>query len=80
MKLHHTMRVYNSGNRTHNGVLPEDLKLHTDYNLTMRPGCAFFVDGVCLAMGALSLGRVADIEDELKTNPVAMDRATLPYS
>jgi len=78
-KIHHTMGVYNCGDRTHNGVHPDDLENHIEYNLRMRPGRAFFVDGQCLNQGYLDDDRIKAILEELKENPVVMDKVTLPY-
>lgn len=78
-KIHHTMGVYNNGDCKHNGVHPNDLKDHIEYNLRMRPGRAFFVDGLCLNNGYLSQERIDEIVEELATKPVVMNTVTLPY-
>lgn len=79
MRIHHTMGVYNSGHRVHNGVSPAHLEEHIAYNLFWRPGRAFFVDGQCLNAGYLDQARVDAILAELHANPVTMDRVTTPY-
>jgi hypothetical protein len=79
MKFHHTMGVYNSGQRKHNGVHPAHLARHIEYNKTMRFGRALFVDGKCVNLGYLSAERCAAIEEELRLNPVVMERDTAPY-
>lgn len=79
MKVHHTMGVYNDGSRKHNGVAHTDLAGHIDYNLTMRPGRAFFVDGKCHNVGYLGKERCDAIEAELAAKPVVMPRCTAPY-
>lgn len=78
-KVHHTMGVYNNGDRVHNGVLPADLSDHIEYNKVMRFGRALFVDGVCHNEGYLGKERCDAIEAELKANPVVMTRCTAPY-
>lgn len=75
--FHHTRGVYNNGEFKDNGVAPEDLDIHIEYNLTMRPGRAFFVDGVCLNRGYLSEERCRSIEAELVG--VTASRCTRPY-
>lgn len=79
MKVHHTMGVYSNGERKHNGVDPRDLADHIKYNLEMRPGRAFFVDGKCLHVGYLGKERCDEIEAELVAKPVQMTRCTAPY-
>lgn len=79
MKIHHTMGVYNNGDRKHNGVFPEHLKDHIEYNLTYRPGRAFFVDGKCLNTGYLGKERCDEIEKGLAAKPFPQTRCTMPY-
>jgi hypothetical protein len=79
MTIYHTMGVYNDGSRKHNGVSPAHLKEHIDYNLTARPGRAFFVDGVCLNNGYLSQERIDAITVELRETPFPQVRVTAPY-
>lgn len=81
MTIHHTMGVYNNETVAykHNGVAHDHLKEHIAYNLLMRPGRAFFVDGVCLNTGYLSQERIDAIIAELKAAPVVMRECTAPY-
>ncbi len=79
MRIHHTMGVYNDGSRKHNGVSAEHLAGHIEYNLAMRPGRAFFVDGVCHNVGYLGTERCIEIEREWAEKPVKFDRCTAPY-
>jgi len=51
---HITVGVYSNQTFKKNVVRPEDLKRHIDYNLRMRPGRAFFVDGSCIYRGYLT--------------------------
>lgn len=78
-KIHHSMGVYNNGDRVHNGVDPDHLDSHIEYNKVMRFGRALFVDGVCLNEGYLSKERCDAIVAELAANPVVMTRVTVPY-
>jgi hypothetical protein len=79
MKIHHTMGLYDNGDRKHNGVAPEDLGIHIKYNLTMRPGRAFFLDGICLHAGYPGWERCEEVEKELAENPRIMEHCTRPY-
>lgn len=79
MKIHHTMGVYNNGDRKHNGVAREHLADHIQYNIAMRPGRAFFVDGVCMNTGYLGQARCDEIEKELAANPRVQTKVTTPY-
>lgn len=60
--VHTTIGVYNSGDMKINGVKPEDLKDHIQYNKDYRPGRAFFVDGKCHNKGYLDTKRVEEYE------------------
>lgn len=75
--FHHTRGVYANGEFKDNGVAPEDLEIHIEYNLTMRPGRAFFVDGVCRNRGYLSEEQCRRVEAELVG--VTATRCTRPY-
>ena len=79
MTIHHTMGVYLNGDRVHNGVAPEHLEHHIEYNQTMRPGRALFVDGVCKNKGYLDQTTVDSITEELRRAPRRMSRVTTPY-
>lgn len=75
--IHHTRGVYNSGHFKDNGVSSENIASHIWYNLNMRPGRAFFVDGICLNTGYLGKERCKVIEDEIKD--MKMSKDTAPY-
>lgn len=79
MKLHHSLSVYNNGDRVHNGVLEEDLEGHIKYNQKFRFGRALFIDGVCHNEGYLDAERIAAIVEELQLQPVVMTECTRPY-
>lgn len=79
-KIHHSMGVYNNGDRVHNGVMESHLEKHIKYNQTFRPGRALFIDGVCHNEGYLDAERIAAIVEELRKKPVVMAECTQPYS
>lgn len=76
-KIHHTAGYYANGDRKVNGVAAENLQDHIQYNLDMRPGRAFFVDGKCVNQGYLSKERCDEIEQELAG--ATMNKDTAPY-
>lgn len=49
--IHTTIRVYPSGEIKVNGVDSKNLASHINYNINMRPGCAFIVDTFVLYTG-----------------------------
>lgn len=77
--IHHTVGVYSDGSRKENGVSSENIASHIWYNLRMRPGRAFFVDGFCLNKGYLTIERCEEIEKELQHAAHKMERDTAPY-
>jgi hypothetical protein len=77
--IHTTIGVYANGDRKTNGVPSEDLAVHIWYNLKMRPGRAFFLDGICLNNGYLNQEEVDRLEKEFKDRPIRMDKDTAPY-
>lgn len=77
MKIHHTAGVYSNDSFKTNGVSEEFLAGHTEYNLTMRPGRGFFVDGKCVHKGYLTDEQVAKFEEKFKDSKATRD--TQPY-
>lgn len=77
--IHHTVGVYSDGSRKWNGVTSENIAGHIYYNLNMRPGRAFFVDGLCLNKGYLTPERCKEIEKELQDAAFRPTRDTAPY-
>ena len=59
-KIYTTIGVYSNGDLKINGVEVANFKKHVDYNLKMRPGRAFFVDGVCINKGCLDEEEVSE--------------------
>ena len=74
-----TIGVYNSGNRQYNGVRPEHLKYHVEYNLTYRGGRALFVEGKCVHSGYLDSERISNLEKELAEHPHVPTKASKKY-
>lgn len=77
--IHHTRGTYTNGSFKDNGVSSENLAEHIKYNLLMRPGRAFFLDGICLNEAYLTKEEVTDMEKKFKETPVKMPRDTQPY-
>ena len=75
--IHTTVGVYNNDSQKTNGVKSEDLAGHIWYNLNLRPGRAFFVDGYCLNKGYLDDERIEKLKEELKL--IKVDKCTAPY-
>lgn len=63
--MHECLRVYPSGHRVPTQRDDEGVVVWSEYNEQFRPGCALFIDGKCIATGALSAERIAVIEAEL---------------
>jgi hypothetical protein len=76
--IHQTYGFYANGSWKCNGVDPKDLDSHIMYNLKMRPGRAFFVDGECLNMGYLDEPEIAKALEIIKAQK-PIDRCTAPY-
>lgn len=76
--IHHTRGVYPNGDYKDNGVPSEDIAGHIFYNISYRPGRAFFLDGICICRGI-------GVSDELIkkhtniTDQPKMSKATKPY-
>lgn len=76
---HVTIGVYASDNHKVNIVKPEHLEEHIQYNLTLRPGRAFFVDGKCLNHGYLSDEKVEEWEMKIGQMKFDTSRSSEPY-
>jgi hypothetical protein len=76
--IHQTFGFYASGSWKRNGVASEDLLSHIEYNLKMRPGRAFFVDGECLNMGYLDEVEIAKAQEIIKAQQ-PINHCTAPY-
>jgi len=78
-QIYSTIGVYNDGSKKFNGVAHKDLKTHIAYNLIIRFGRAFFLEGICLYSGYLNSDRTAQIEREFIDNPHTPKEVTAPY-
>jgi len=71
--IHTTIGVYPNSEFKMNGVRPEHLEDHIEYNIKHRPGRALFVDSKCVNRGDLSWNEIEsfilriEIEDLIKT-------------
>lgn len=77
-KLHLTVGVYPNNEYKFNHVAANDLASHTAYNLSMRPGRAFFVDGEMIYKGSLNEEQIKYWTNFVKTLP-APDKVKYPY-
>lgn len=79
--IHTTIGVYANGDFKINGVKPEHLDSHIEYNKTMRFGRALFVDGICHNQGYLSPEECKEWEAKIQADPKRFTRnkCTAPY-
>lgn len=68
--MHTTIGVYWDMEYKVNGVHPNDLTYHIDYNITHRPGRALFVDGRCIYKGYLSDEQIDEFEQKIKAENI----------
>lgn len=78
-KIFHSRRIYNSNEFVDQGVLGEHLKDHIWYNVTMRFGTAFIVEGVCFNTGYLEEERVTKQIEEIKRLEIKFNSVQIPY-
>lgn len=78
-KIYSTIGVYANGDQKSNGVAAKDLLDHIAYNLQMRPGRAFFLEGRCLNQGYLSDEKIQELEKEFSLNPHRPQEVSLSY-
>lgn len=79
LDVNHCRRVYNNGDYTDNGVRKGHLEDHIQYNKTMRPGTALFVNGVCVNRGYLGKKRCDELETLIKGLEIKISPSRLPY-
>jgi hypothetical protein len=80
LEFFYTVGIYNNEDSKSNHVATEHLTNHIAYNLVMRPGRAFFVNGICLNQGYLGAQRCCAHEARLKAAGLpVMRRSTAPY-
>jgi hypothetical protein len=75
--IHFTAGYYSNNSCKTNGVKSKNLASHIFYNLTYRPGRAFFVDGHCLNRASFSPSAISAIRSKLKNVKATED--TAPY-
>jgi len=79
-KIHTTIGVYNNDQYVMNGVLPEYLEAHIEYNIENRGGRALFVDGICVHRGYLDYDRVQAWEMKIKNQQLVTTTLSKTYS
>lgn len=82
VKIHITIGLYLNGSYKMNGVLPEHLKEHIEYNLYARPGRTFIVDNVCYNKGYNSQETIDEFIEKVKndkTGKFVITKCTAPY-
>ncbi|MBU2923034.1 hypothetical protein KO504_16920 [Winogradskyella psychrotolerans] len=78
--IHTTIGLYANGSFKINGVLPEHLTDHIQYNLDMRPGRSFFVDGKCKNKGYHTDQEIKEFEERIKNDiKFKAVKCTAPY-
>ena len=75
--IHTTIGVYLNGDYKTNGVLPEHLEMHIEYNKKYRLGRGLFVDGKCIYAGYLNSDEVKKFEQKAKG--IIITECTTPY-
>jgi hypothetical protein len=76
--IHTTLGVYSNGSCKRNGVSSEFLEDHQNYNLKMRPGRAFVVDGKVIHSGGVSEETLKEVLAKESLLP-KFERDTQPY-
>ena len=77
--IHTTIGLYADGSFKMNGVKPEHLTDHIEYNKTHRFGRALFVDGKCEYGGCLSDEQTRNFEKHINLENLKADKCTAPY-
>ena len=76
--VHTTVGIYPNGHSKVNGVLPEHLKEHIEYNRVCRPGRMLMVDGEVVLKG-YGGGNQKDGEYLTRMRQIKRDTCTAPY-
>jgi len=78
--IHTTVGLYANGSFKINGVLPEHLDDHIQYNIDYRPGRSFFVDGKCMNKGYHTDKEIKEFEERIKNDiKFKAVKCTVPY-
>jgi hypothetical protein len=75
--IHTTVGVYRNGDHKSNGVSPDHLESHIQYNKDMRPGRALLVDGKVVHRGYYGEDEVPWLEKEF--GHIRILTCTAPY-
>ncbi|SBV38282.1 hypothetical protein BN7874_113 [Phage NCTB] len=78
-RIYTTVGIYLDKSFKSNGVKGEELKGHIEYNLDLRPGRAFFVDGVCFNSGYYETEEDAQAVFNEKCSKIKFSMDTRPY-
>lgn len=74
-----TVGIYLNGDFKLNGVAPENLESHINYNVNLRPGRALVVDGKIEHNGYLDEEKIVKIMTENNLYEKKFNRCTAPY-
>ena len=77
--IHTTIGLYADGSFKMNGVLPQDLKGHVEYNKKYRVGRTFFVDGELIHKGYHNDEQVKAFQERIERENLKAVRCTSPY-
>lgn len=77
--IHTTIGLYSNGTFKMNGVEPDHLQSHIEYNKTFRWGRSLFVDGKCVYKGYQSDEEVKAFEKRIKDENFIMTKCNKPY-
>lgn len=77
--IHTTIGIYPNGSYKVNGVAPEDLAAHIEYNKTFRPGRVLVVDGEVIHGGCLKPEYLQPLLDRVPIANIKMEKCTAPY-
>lgn len=77
--IYTTIGLYVNGSFKVNGVLPQDLKEHVEFNKKYRFGRGLFVDGSCVHKGYLDDDEIQAFEEKIKVENLKAVRCTMTY-
>lgn len=77
MKIYTTVGVYLNGDYKTNGVTPENIESHIEYNKTWRFGRALLVDGKVVHTGYYNESDIPMLEE--KFGKIKIEKDTQPY-
>lgn len=78
-KVHITIGIYPNGDYKVNGVLPEHLQDHIEYNKIYRFGRALMVDGELVYGGVSEDGYFDEIIESKDLKNIRVSKCTAPY-